>query len=154
VSKKKSTPAAETPTHDSGLAAMLAASRQGEHGVLADWVEENLRLDDLAACLRAGGDDPRTKGQRDQTVFTGFRYRQLDRFVLLFLAEFEVFEWARGGKKKGVPKGHVLGLCLSDAAPEGPTRLVRWLTNAVAGDPLARLWTDLGQGRPAELQEE
>ncbi|MFO0842059.1 MAG: hypothetical protein U0797_06605 [Gemmataceae bacterium] len=154
MSKKKKPTLPEPPTHDCGLGAMLAAARKGDHGVLADWVEEHLHLDDLAACLRAGCDDPRTKGQRDQTTFVGFRYRQLDRNVLLFVSEFEVYEWGNRGKKEPPPEGHVLCLCLSDKAPKGPKRIERWFVKGKAGGGLARLWADLGREAPADLPDD
>ena len=51
---------APTLERDTGLAAMLAAAGPGDHGVVADWIEEYLHLDDLAAALRVGLDDPRS----------------------------------------------------------------------------------------------
>jgi hypothetical protein len=153
MSKKKSPAASAAPTNDTGFAAMLAGAQKGDHVVLADWVQENLQFDDLAACLRASQDDPRTGKQKDQTVFTGFRYRQLDRHVLLFAVQFRVYEWSQPGKKTKTPEGHAICLCLSADAPKGPSRLVRWLPKEARCPALKRLWDDLGKGRPAEPEE-
>jgi len=139
---------------DTGLGAMVAAAQPGDHAVLADWVEEHLRLDDLAAALRAGRDDPRKPAQAKESGFHGFRYRQLDRHVLLFAARFRVFSGYRAGKKLPAPEGHVFGLYLSQHAPRGPKRLLRWLPAEVKCEAFGRLWQELGEGRPADLWEE
>ncbi len=130
---------------DIGLAAILANVRKKEYGIVADWIEDHLRNYELAEFLRAGGDDPRTPAQRDQTVFSEFRYRLLDGYVLLFAAHFKVCQWTRNGEEKDAPQGHVIGLCLSANAPNGPTRLVRWLLKDVPCPGLDRLWQELSK---------
>lgn len=152
MSKKKRS-AEPGVAEDTGLGAMVAAAQKGDHVVLADWIEEHLRLDDLAACLRESQDDPRGPQQKNQTVFTGFRYRQLDRLVLLFVVHFRVYEWSQPGKKAKTPEGHAIGLCLSADAPMGPTRLVRWLPRGGKCEALERLWEALGKGRPDEPED-
>jgi hypothetical protein len=127
---------------------MLAAAQPGEHAILADWIEEHLQLDELAAILRVTENDPRSPAQKDHTHFSGFRYRLLDCRVMLFCARFEVHEGYQGGKKKKAPEGHVVGMCLSADAVKGPLRYVRWLPSEVTCPAFPRLWHDLATGRP------
>lgn len=150
----KQRPAESSPLPNTGLAALLAVAQPGEHGILADWVQEHLQLDDLAACLRAGSDDPRSPVQAERTAFHHFRYRFLDRHVLLYACYFRVWApYQAGQPPQEEPEGYLLGLCLSPHIASGPTRIVRWFLHQQKDAALTRLWQDLAKNRPLEEGE-
>jgi hypothetical protein len=134
------------PDRDTGLAGMLAATQPGDHGVLADWVQEHLELDDLAAALRVAGGDSRDEADRAGTSYHDFRYRLLDALVMLYLARYMIWRFV-GGRPQSV-EGRVLGLYLSPGAPHGPARRVYWYAED-GGDAVGRLWEAMKEG-PAQ----
>ena len=140
---------APTLDRDTGLAAMIAAAEPGDHGVVADWIEEYLALDDLAAVLRAGHDDPRLPAERERTIGREFRYRQLDRLVMLTMAGYYVSKpFVADPLRKPDPMGLVVCLCTPPEAPGGMRRLGRWFRAMTEETTLRRLWDDLGEDMP------
>jgi hypothetical protein len=116
------------------------------HLVLADWLEENLGLADLAATLRDSRNDPRGKKEDpDHSAFFGFRYRLLDPHVLLYMTHCRV--WRPG--TRGPLEGYVVGLAISPASALSPRCWSHWLVGKDLPDPGQRLWDDLGKTRPA-----
>ena len=142
-----------TPTtdRDTGLAVMVATAQPGDHGVVADWIEEYLQLDDLAAVLRAGLDDPRETEERAQTICEEFRYRRLDRLVMLTVAKYRIWQplFANEAERQG-PIGFVVCLCTPPDAPGGMRRWGRWFPSSLREPALGRLWDDLGEDVPDE----
>ena len=134
---------------DTGLAAMLAAAQPGDHGVVADWIDDHLRLDDLAAALRAGLDDPRLPAERERTACSDFRYRRLDRLVMFTMAGYRVWQpYVAGQPKKESPTGMVVCLCTPPEAPGGVRLWERWFPSVIDEPALRRLWDDLGKDLP------
>ena len=78
-----------------------------------------------------------------------FRYRCLDRLVMLTMAGYRDWEpYVAGRPQKPDPNGLVLCLCTPPEAPGGVRRWERWFP-AMAEDPgLRRLWDDLGGDIP------
>ena len=142
-----------TPTldRDTGLANMVLAAQLGDHGVVADWIEENLQHDDLAAVLRAGLDDPRKSEEHGRTACVAFRYRQLDRLILLSMATYRIQRvFVAGQPLKEEPTGFVVCLCTPPFFAGGMRRWGRWFPSTLAEPALARLWDDLGKDVPEE----
>ena len=138
-----------TLERDTGPAAMLAAAEPGDHGVVADWIEEYLHLDDLAAALRVGLDDPRRPAEHERTACHEFRYRRLDRLVMLSMAGYYVWEpVVEGQPRKPDPAGLVVCLCTPPEAPGGVRRWARWFPAMTEEPTLRRLWDDLGAEMP------
>ena len=134
---------------DTGLANMVLAAQPGDHGVIADWIEEHLQLDDLAAVLRAGLDDPRQPDERQWTNSPEFRYRQLDRLMLLSIATYRIWQpFVAGKTRQEEPTGFVVCLCTAPAATGGMRRWGRWVPATVTEPALTRLWEDLGKDVP------
>jgi hypothetical protein len=130
---------------------VAGADADGAHLVLADWVEEHLDLPDLAAALRASQDDPRTdqdRARQENTSFLDFRYRLLDRQVMLYQAAYRFYRQVKRGQKAENLQGRVLGLCLPPDHPGGPLRWLRWFPAETVVEAEARLWQELGHGRP------
>ena len=138
-------------TRDTGLAAMLASAQPGDHVVLADWIEEHLQLDDLAAALRQGRDDVLTEEQKKGAGYDGFHYRQLDRHVLLYLSSYRAWQRARRGKQAEQFEGSLLGLCLAPDAPGGPRCWSLYFPKEVKCEALDRLWQSLAKDRPPDV---
>ena len=137
---------------DTGLAAMVAAAQPGDHGVVADWIEEYLHLDDLATILRAGLDDPRDADERPQTICDEFRYRRLDRFVLLTVAKYHLHQPLISDQvERQGPSGYVVCLCTPPTSPSGMRRWGRWFPTTTL-PALTRLWDDLGKDMPEEVE--
>jgi hypothetical protein len=137
---------APTLDRDTGLAAMVAAAQPGDHGVVADWIEDYLHLDDLAAVLRAGLDDPRLPGECERTGCYEFRYRRVDRLVLLAMAGYHVWEPVVAGQPlRAAPTGLVVCLCTPPEAVGGMRRWGRWFPATMTPPALTRLWDDLGK---------
>ena len=140
-----------TLDRDTGLANMILAAQAGDHGVIADWIEENLQLDDLAAVLRAGLDDPRKSEEHSQTACDQFRYRQLDRLILLSLATYRIPQRIVAGRPLREERtGFVVCLCTPPDALGGMRRWGRWFPSTLAVPALVRLWDDLGKDVPDE----
>ena len=141
---------APTLDRDTGLAAMFAAAEPGDHGIVADWIEEYLHLDDLAAVLRGGLDDPRPLAESESTGHQDFRYRRLDRLVLLTMAGYYIWEPVVAGQPPSAAQaGFVVCLCTPPDAPGGMRRWGRWFPSTMTLPSLTRLWDDLGKDMPA-----
>jgi hypothetical protein len=136
------------------LARMIvgASTDAGGHLVLADWLEEHLGRDDLAAVLRLSTADPRTTEGKPKTNFYQFRYELVDADVMLCMAQWRVHQpYLPGGQAKAgpEPEGHLVGLCVSAEAAGQLIRWVRWLPTK--GKPTAEvlaLWERLGESLP------
>lgn len=138
-----------TLDYDTGLANMVLAAQAGDHGVLADWIEENLQLDDLAAVLRAGLDDPRKSEEHKHTTCDQLRYRQLDRLILLSMATYRIWQpFVAGRQRQEGPHGLVVCLCTPPFFAGGMRRWGRWFPSTLAVPALVRLWDDLGKDVP------
>jgi hypothetical protein len=142
----------DRPTTRTGLASLVigAAANEGGHLVLADWLEDHLDRNDLAAVLRLSVDDPRDEQLRELTDFGGFRYEFVDAEVMLYMSRWKVYQPYRAGKKAGPePEGALLGLCVSAEVTGKLIRWVRWLPDT--GSPTAEvqaLWDRLGEAIP------
>ncbi len=135
-----------TLDRDTGLANMVLAAQPGDHGVVADWIEDNLQLDDLAAVLRAGIEDPRKTAEREQTTCGEFRYRQLDRRILLSMATYRIPQVSVAGRPLREERtGFVVCLCTPPDALGGMRRWGRWFPSTLAVPAIVRLWDDLGK---------
>ena len=142
-----------TLDRDTGLANMILAAQPGDHGVVADWIEDHLQLDDLAAVLRAGLDDPRQPNELQRTHCAEFRYRQIDRLILLSMASYRIQQpFIRGQPRKEEPTGYVVCLCTPPVSVGGMRRWGRWFPLTVIEPALGRLWDDLGKEMPDEAE--
>ena len=140
-----------TLDYDTGLATMVVTAQPGDHGVVADWIEENLQFDDLAAVLRVGLDDPRKSEEHSQTVCEEFRYRQLDRLILLSMATYRIQHvFVAGRPLREEQTGFVVCLCTPPFFAGGMRRWGRWFPSTLAVPALGRLWDDLGKDVPDE----
>ena len=140
-----------TPTidRDTGLANMILAAQPGDHGVVADWIEDHLQLDDLAAVLRVGLDDPRLPAEQSLTSCDQFRYRRLDRSILLSMATYCIRQpFVAGQPRREESTGFVVCLCTPPAATGGMRRWGRWFPSTIGEPALGRLWDDLGKDVP------
>jgi hypothetical protein len=134
---------------DTGLANMILAAQPGEHGVIADWIEDHLQLDDLAAVVRAGVDDPRRPEDQARTHCGEFRYRQIDRFILFTMARYHIHQpFVAGQARTEDPTGFVVCLCTSPHRVHGVRRWGRWFPATISEPALGRLWDDLGKELP------
>jgi hypothetical protein len=128
------------------LASMVAGCAAGDgHLVLADWLEEKLSMADLAATLRASRQD--SKGKKDSandTTFYGFRYRQLDPHVLVYMTGYR--RWRRGAK--GLIEGYLVGLTLGPESGLPPQLWSRSIGSTQLAEAAQRLWDDLGKDIP------
>jgi hypothetical protein len=143
---------------DSGLAAIVAGTggESGGHLILADWLEEKLGLKNLADALRGSADDPRNPDDEGQerTSFSGFRWRQLDPRVLLYMAEYRVWRPFKRGQPAQHLEGQILGLYLAADSPVGQWRWVRWLPSGASSKSAGALWEELGADAPARVGDD
>jgi len=96
--------------------------------------------------LRAGLDDPRLPGECERMGCHEFRYRRVDRLVLLTMARYHVWEPVVAGQPPSAAQaGFVVCLCTPPDAPGGMRRWGRWLPSTMTLPALTRLWDDLGE---------
>jgi hypothetical protein len=127
-----------------------AAADDSGHLILADWIEENLDAGDLAATLRASGDDSWMDGPMSvNTSYRDFRWRQLDGSVLLYMASYHVWLPYKRGEKPKQLEGQLLGFLVRGNRTAPMARWVRWLPSDAQTEESARLWEDLGVNVPA-----
>ena len=140
-----------TLDRDTGLANMILAAQPGDHGVIADWIEDHLQFDDLAAVLRAGVDDPRVPEDQARTNCGEFRYRRIDRFILFTMARYRINQPYVAGQPRGEePTGFVVCLCTPPNGVGGMRRWGRWFPSTIDEPALGRLWDQLGKDMPDE----
>jgi hypothetical protein len=136
---------------DTGLAAMVAGAAEDDSGhlILADWIEENLQIDDLAAILRTNGGEPRPGKEARNTGWHDFRWRQIDDWVMMYMAHFRLYQPYTRGKKPPPPiEGRLLGFLVNADGRSSALRWVRWLAGAKQTESCDCLWDDLGVAVP------
>jgi hypothetical protein len=120
--------------------------------VLADWLEQKGTLDNLVETLRGIPVEPcKPPESTDRTLLANFRWRQVDRELLLHMAQYWLAR-APGVEQAERRNGYLLGLYQSESPSGSARRWLYWFPADMLPAAAQRLWDELGASSNARHQ--